>query len=71
MSVPAYPGPAPGDAAPAYRRSELKVACVQFDIKVYLQLKTWEIADGQLGEVEKNRAKVEEMTRSYVFHVSQ
>ena len=34
MSVPPYPGPAPGEAAPAYRRSELKVACVQFDVKV-------------------------------------
>jgi hypothetical protein len=37
MSVPPYPGPAPGEAAPAYRRSELKVACVQFDVKVYLR----------------------------------
>jgi hypothetical protein len=38
MSVPPYPGPAPGEAAPAYRRSELKVACVQFDIKVWLDI---------------------------------
>jgi hypothetical protein len=37
MSVPPYPGPAPGEAAPAYRRSELKVACVQFDVKVDLR----------------------------------
>ena len=45
MSVPPYAAP-PGERAPAYRRSELKVACVQFDVKVCLFLRSR--ADGSL-----------------------
>ncbi|WVQ81021.1 hypothetical protein IAT38_003128 [Cryptococcus sp. DSM 104549] len=49
MSTPLSPPSRPPSPAPLYRRTPLKVGCVQFDTK--------------LGKVQENAAKVEELTK--------